>query len=249
MIRQSNVFRRRQIDQAKRKGEPDIAKAVYPLFQQQLKWVTRDLRKGNLRHRLKKNDGVLYKAGAYPDNWMAWRTMFKDTLRGAVKDGAGFLWTAEQKYFASYGYDPMRIDMADVIDNYMLRGDTRITDIDMYTEAQVNRIVADWYNTDAGLPDLIAQLSNIFGETRAEMIASTEMAYVASTIAVQQMNQYGITNWYWDAFDDGVTCEVCLDLMAQSKANPFTLSDPMPPDISHPRCRCGVYYVGVDVQI
>jgi uncharacterized CHY-type Zn-finger protein len=198
---------------------------------------------------LKKHGVELFKTDPYPDTWKGWNKYFRETLQNSVEDGAGYLWTAEQKYWNSYGYDPFRIPIGEVITDYMARGDTRITNIGIDTEIKVNQIISDWFNTDAGLPDLIAQLSQYFSPERAALIATTEMAYVASAVSYNQMKQYGIERWQWDAFNDAVVCDLCLDLMAQSKQKPFTLDDPMPPDPSHPRCRCGVYYVGVDVQI
>jgi hypothetical protein len=243
----SAVYRRRQIMKARTGGEREVKRAIYPLMQKQFKAIERELRKANLRKRIKKAratdmTGLL-------SGWATWEALFSQTLKNALDLGSLGVWTTEAEYFKATGDRSPRITRREVLDNYFDRSDTRITDISNTTEKAVNDAIAKWYNTEAGLPELIAILERWFDPARAELIATTEMAYVASAYAYNMMQDFGIKKWQWDAFQDGVTCDLCLDLMEQSKQTPFDVDDPMPPDPSHPNCRCGVYFIGVDVPI
>ncbi len=244
---QGAVYRRRQINTARTQGEQRIERAVLPVLQARYRALSRELRRGNLRKRLLKNGGQLLKQGE-ADTWDKWEVFFTEILTNTLTDSAGYVWDAEQRYFISNGLQPYRIDYKDVITRYQMRMPRNISNIAEHTERDVNKAIADWFNTDRGLPDLIRDLEQYFSPSRAELIATTEMAYVSSTIADMMMAEYHIQEWQWDAFQDGVTCELCFSLMEQSKLHPFRRGDPMPPDPSHPRCRCGVYYIGVDVK-
>jgi len=246
---QGAVLRRLKVNIAERKGEQAMIKKITPALTSRFKSLSRELRRSNLRKRLAKNDGLLYKANE-TSGWDDWNLIFVNNLYDSLDDGLGYIWDAEQRYWISHDYPVFPYKSAEVLAQYQStdRDATRIKNIPVDTEKQVNEIIAEWYKTDQGLPELIGILERLFGAARAELIATTEMAYVASFVARNQMKEYGITHWIWDAFKDGVTCDICLDLMARSRSTPFTLDDPMPPDPSHPRCRCGVYYVGVDIK-
>lgn len=246
---QGAVFRRRQVDVAKIRGERSLVNTLRPVLSARYKSLSRDLRRSNLRKRLSKNDGLLHKAGEQ-NGWQEWNNVFVNTLYDSLDDGLGYIWDAEQRYWISHDFPTFPYNSQEVLVQYQSaqRDATRIKNIPVDTETMVNETIAEWFRTDQGLPALIDLLEPIFGAARAELIATTEMGYVSSYVARGMMQNYGISQWYWDAFDDGVTCDICLDLMVQSKRTPFTLDDPMPPDPSHPRCRCGVYYVGVDIH-
>ncbi len=243
---QSAVYRRRQIDNAKLKGERIVQKEILPVLQSRYKSLSRELRQSNLRKKLKKDGAYFEKA---QPTWQSWANLFEKTLVNSLSDGAGFVWDAETRYFTSMNYPTFPFHSGEVLAQYQARVGTQITNIAANTEVYVNQAITDWYKTDAGLPELIGMLETFFSSTRAELIAATEMAYVASEVAYGMMDNYNIELWTWDAFQDAVTCDICFDLMEQSKANPFTRNDPMPPDPSHPKCRCGVYFLGVDVNV
>lgn len=242
---QSAVYRRRQIDNAKRKGENLVKAELLPVLQSRYKSLSRELRQGNLRKRLHKDELTLQKAAG--DTWKSWFGLFDKTLKKSLGTGAGYLWDTETKYFVSMNYPTFPFKADDVLDAYQARVGTQITNISANTETYVNQAITDWYKTDQGLPDLIGMLEQFFSPARAELIATTEMAYVASQVSLEMMNNYDIEYWQWDAFNEERTCDECMDLMAQSKQKPFTKDDPMPPQ--HPACRCGTYWIGVDVNI
>lgn len=246
---QSATYRRRQLDLARTRGEQLVERDILPVLQARYRALSRELRQGNLRKRLKKSGGILLRKEGETEQstWDAWIAQFENALTAALADGAGFIWDVDVRYFASFNYPTFPFNAAQLIAAYRRRLGTQITNIGGNTEVYVNQAIADWYKTDAGLPELIGMLEQFFSPARARLIAVTEMAYVASQVAHDMMVKYGITQWQWDAFLDGVTCDLCLDLMAQSKKKPFGIDDPMPPDPSHPGCRCGVYFIGVDV--
>ncbi len=244
---QGGVYRRRQINSARRKGEQDIERVILPVLQARYRALSRELRQGNLRKRLTKNGGQLIKQGK-ADTWDTWEVYFTETLTNTLTGSMGYVWDAEQRYFISHGLQPYRIDPQDVLAHYQMRTPRNISNTAEHTERDVNLTIANWFNTDRGLPDLIRDMEQYFSPSRASLIATTEMAYVSSTIADMMMGEYHIQEWQWDAFQDGVTCELCFSLMAQSKQTPFRRGDPMPPDPSHPRCRCGVYFIGIDAK-
>lgn len=244
---QGAVYRRRQINSARDQGEQSIERVILPALQSRYRAVARDLRKGNLRKRFVKSGGDLFKSEA--DTWEGWEVYFTETLKNSLVTSVSFVWDAEQRYFISNEFQPFRIDPAEVLARYQMRVQRNIGDIAVDTKRDVNKAVVDWFNSGRGLPELISELQQYFSSSRASLIASTEMAYVASTIADMMMGEYGIQEWQWDAFRDGVTCGLCFGLMEQSRLVPFRRGDPMPPDPSHPRCRCGVYFIGVDVKV
>lgn len=247
----SNVYRRQQLAIARRKGEGIVEQAILPVLQARYRSLGRELRRSNLRKRLKKVEGdfaELSKA-EIPDDKRKWQKLFREILRKSILESGSLSWEVEQKYFASHGFSPLRILPADALQAYLTRADeTRISDIAEETETRVNRVVADWYNTEETLPQLIDRLGQFFDDNRARLIATTETAYIASRAALNMMSEYDIQRWTWDALQDAHTCDLCMSLMVQSQAKPFQRGDPMPPDISHPACRCGVYFLGVDVQ-
>jgi hypothetical protein len=66
------------------------------------------------------------------------------------------------------------------------------------------------------------------------MIAATEMNNVASEVALDLMDQMGLTSWVWDSFEDWAVCDECDANHGQT----FMRDDDMPP--AHPNCRCTV---------
>ena len=245
---QGAVYRRQQINSARRQGEQAIERAILPAFQARYKIFSRELRRGNLRKRLSKTDGQLFKVEEDAETWDRWEIYFTEVLKNSIIGSTPWVWNAEQSFFRSNGYEPFRIDPQDVLAQYQMRMRRNLGDIAANTKRDVERAVVTWYNSPRGLPDLIRDLEQYFSPSRASLIGTTEMAYVSSTVADLMMGQYGIQLWQWDAFQDGVTCPLCFSLMEQSRQTPFRRGDPMPPDPSHPRCRCGVYFIGIDVK-
>lgn len=109
------------------------------------------------------------------------------------------------------------------------------------TRAQLRRLMATLY----GQPDLsgkgfVAALEHLFGRTRAEMIAVTEMtsAYAEAGLAAARImgQELGLRMGYdvLTAADEDV-CTICLDAAAEG---PYPMEDEEHKPALHPRCRC-----------
>lgn len=236
-----HVQRRRLLDKARRKGEAHIVDVIAPMLDRRFKWLKRDLRRQNLRKRLAKNNGALVKAD--DEDWDSWGDAFSEALQSALVDSVVFVEGVESDYFSSIGYDVVGLDPRQVVEAYQERVGLQITHISDDTLAAVQEQITAWFQTDAALPELISSLEALFSPYRAELIATTEMGFIASQVALEQMKNLGIEGWWWDAIMDGATCDICSGLMIeQNSGKPFEIGDAMPPDASHPHCRCGVLY-------
>jgi hypothetical protein len=248
MAKMSHVMRRRKLTAARRRAEGHVARAVRGVLDKQYKWLKRDLRRQNLRKRFQKASGALFKQD--DPQWEDWADAFEADLSAALADGAGWLAEVERQYWTSRGVgEVFNFDPVKAVLDYQTRVGSKIKKIALDTLPHVQEDIAKWFNTDKSLPELIEQLSQYFGETRAELIATTEMGYVASEVAYGQMGAYGIDEWFWDAIMDGVVCEECASIMIVQNGGgaPFAVGDPMPPE--HPRCRCGILYARNGVAI
>lgn len=240
------TVRRRLIRQAQTTGEREAAGRIAKLLDRQRKALNRELRQSNLRKRLAKaarDSGspaqALYKDGG----WHAWAQQFTDGIKDALSSLVERITGVESEYWDSRGKYLDPASSADVIAAYETRVGRQIAEIAEDTRANVIAEVTRWYNSDEDLPALIDRLGQYFTPERAEMIARTETAFVSSQVALNAMNQFGISLWNFDlAPDEGpFPCAECVDYAA---ANPHHLSDDFPP--LHPGDRCGVVYVTED---
>jgi len=240
------VERRRLIKKARAAAEEKSAAAVLSQLQSRYRSLKRELRKGNLHKRMAKFE----KAKALPpgpeaqaiqpgaDGWQEWIDAFTTALTEALMEGADKIGSIEGAVWESRGMPRFVFDPAKVVAAYQSRTGKQIKKIGEDTRDHVLQDVTDWYNTDAGLPSLLEDLGEYFGEARAALIAATETAYITSELADEQMGQYGINKWIWSSFNDWIRCPKCEDLDGQV----FNRGDPMPPDASHPGCRCDVIF-------
>ncbi len=241
-MRQSQ--RRRLLLQARDAGQERVSDVAYKLLSSQYKVLERELRRANLRKRLKKTDGLYKQNDA--GKWQWFIDQFNKEVSEALAKEAANLMNIEDEFFAPSGADPKAWNYEQIVEDYQSRIGRKIKRIGEDTLSDVQEAIANWYKTDKSLPQLIQDLEQYFSHYRAKMIAATEMNYLASEVSYQQMQYMGIERWLWDAFADA--CDICLDLQQQSNAQPFTLNDPMPPDASHPNCRCGVLYANENGQ-
>jgi hypothetical protein len=230
--------RRRLLLAAREIGEQQVAKVAETELHKRFQILKRELRQANLRKRIKKLDGSpLVKADG---DWQWWIDEFNRELQKILGKQVKSLANIEDAFFAPSGKPPKNWDPDQVILDYQDRVGLKITNIPTDTLNMTQERISTWYQGQGTLPDLIASLSTIYNPSRAELIASTEMNFLASEISLQQMQYMDIGAWLWDAFADA--CSICGALQAQSQVTPFKPGDPMPPDASHPRCRCGVLY-------
>ena len=234
-----NTTRRNKIRAAQSEGRAKIMRAVLPLLKRRYAALKRELRRANLRKRLAKMDG-LYKDDVDDNAWDDWIDAFTNALRDALEFGIGNIWAVETEFFATRGKTAQgQLDWREVVDNYETRTGIKIKNIGTDTLTSTQKMIAEWYKTDAGLPELIEKLTPLFGEARAELIAYTEMSFVASEVFLQTMKAYGIGLWNWDAEPDACA-EICQPIAAE---NPYKVGDEMPPEKSHPKCMCGCVYL------
>jgi uncharacterized protein with gpF-like domain len=96
------------------------------------------------------------------------------------------------------------------------------------------------------LKDIVAELQPKFGLSRARMIATTEITRLNSGVQTRIAESLGITEWWWQTRRDQSVCfrpligpdgrkwNGCKALHGQV----FKIGQHMPPDGSHPGCRC-----------
>lgn len=252
--------RRKLIRKAQGRGEREAATNIHQLLDQRYKVLKRELRRANLRKRLKKTvtpnfgnidelinrtiekqmqqiDDALFKADG---GWLGWIESFANGIKNALSNIVSGVFGVEEEYWLNRGEHLDPVDPLDVIDAYEARTGRQIRNIGEDTKNNVLREIADWYNTTESLPELIARLGQYFSESRAEMIARTESAFISSQVSLNAMQQFGIDQWNFDlAPDEGpYPCPQCIDYAAR---NPHGISDQFPP--LHPNDRCGIVYV------
>lgn len=231
--------RRRLLYRTHKQAQDQLKRDVAQLLARRYKALKRELRRANLRKRLRKTDGVLQKGDG---GWAQWISDFSEQLQESLKKIAEMFIGVESEYFTSHGADIPTIDSNKVVSDYHDKIGRQITDIGEETLNLTQDKIRDWYNSEEGLNDLIDDLSDIYDEDRAELIARTEAGFVRSEVALEMMQFYGINKWIWDSALEDRTCEFCSEMHGQV----FDDSDDMPPDASHPNCLCGVVYANDD---
>lgn len=227
--------RRRLLYQAQQNVTAKIKSRVALLLAQRFKALKRELRRANLRKRLKKFDGILQKDDG---GWVDWTDEFSSELNDLLMEAVDEFGGVESDYFTSHGEMPLNLDPQKVVLDYHDRVGRLITDIATRTLKDTQDAVTAWYNSPEGLPALIDDLAPMFGDDRAELIARTESGFVRSQVALEAMQTYGIDEWIWDSAMEARTCEFCRSM----HGTVHSLDDEMPPDASHPDCLCGIVY-------
>lgn len=113
----------------------------------------------------------------------------------------------------------------------------------------VTNAILDWYHRPgATLADVVDNLSSVFSESHAEMIAVTEMTSLNAKVQLEQFRAAGITKWKWQTMRDEAVCvhhvdgpdgrgyKGCRELHGKI----FTTGQTMMPEASHRKCRCAV---------
>jgi len=231
MIPMRSTTRRNKLAAVRKVADKRVAAVAAHLLTRRFKSLKRELRQANLRKRLVKSDG-LYKDD---EGWNDWIDNFDGSIEDAIGAEIANLFGVEFEFFESRGKTEFEFDWKKVINNYQVRNNRTIKNVGQDTLEDVQQIVNDWFQTEAGLKDLIDLLEPLFGSARAELIAITEMNYAASEVFDETCKNYGITTWLWDAGADA--CDDCLEKAA---AGPYKIGDEMPP--LHPHCYCSEVY-------
>jgi len=245
------VQRRRLIDHAQDTAGATAAGIIGKLLNKRFARLKRELgspkftrkdRQGNLGKRLSDNGGKLRKDDPEFEDWQQWVDAFTDGLESALSPIVQDVYDADSKWWQSYGANPRPVDPQKIIDDYQRRTGRQIKQISEDTRDNTLAAISDWYNSDAGIKDLINTLSQWFDVDRAEMIARTESAYITSEVATDLYDQFGVEYWNVDRGREGFcTSGICDDMAA---ANPHTADDPKPP--YHPNCWDGTVPANAD---
>ena len=118
-------------------------------------------------------------------------------------------------------------------------------DFNRTTQDSVTKTINEWVQSGEALPVLEARLAPIFGQARAEMIATTEVTRMYAEGNLAAWDATGVVGGsVWRTANDEKVCPVCGPLhntTAGLYENGFTTEDggiglTGPP--AHPRCRC-----------
>jgi hypothetical protein len=83
--------------------------------------------------------------------------------------------------------------------------------------------------------DLDAHLAYWYSQNRARNIASNETTALNSILTKEYMQRLGLRRWiWWTTPPEWTICKFCRDRHGVI----FDITDPMPPDAAHPRCKC-----------
>jgi len=110
------------------------------------------------------------------------------------------------------------------------------------TRAQLREMMRTFYEApDVAKNDFIAALEPLFGRTRAEMIAVTEMTNAYSSATIETARHAPIDVMYEvSTVRDPDVCAICQEAEA---GGPYPLDDTEHRPALHPRCRCDAVIV------
>lgn len=224
-------------------AEREAAQALTRLLDQRYKHLKRELRRANFRKRVARADqnGDLSKAIGL--DWRNWIDDFAGQVKDILAPIVEQLHAVERWFWNSYDVDLGTLDPNVVIREYQARQGRQIKDIAEETRDAILHDVTDWYNDpEATFPELVDRLGQYFSPERAEAIARTETAHIASYVARDTMQQLSLDRFNVDlaAEENGFPCTFCI---AQAEANPHPIGDDMPP--YHVNCRCNIAYVDI----
>jgi len=241
--------RQRRLMAARAQIEADLAVAVY----QEMVVLWRSLYPSLRRLAEQRPDMTLGKrrlrkatfAGA--GLWEQFQQRLEQRLTAAIDNGTASLndiHNAWHQYHNDGMYSEVVIEPGELVTTHRAEIGARIKNIADQTRRSVGRAVAEWYNQPGEtLDDLVTTLQANFGESRAAGIASTETTWLNSAVVRTRMEKLGIDRWVWSTRRDEIVCRSCRE----RNGRVYHRDDPMPPEASHPRCRCSPVEV-VDMQ-
>jgi len=211
----------------------------------------------DVRMRLKQLDDQRPKTGQktrlrkeayfHADLWSTVTERLKSRLLEKIKGGALSLVAINNEYLLSVMGDGIELDTEAFANTYSELLGQRITKTTDVIRSSTSRKIVSWYNTPGRtLGDITGELSADFGDTRAERIARTEIAYLDDNVQNEVAEQLGIKAWWWSSKQDSEVCtrkligpdgqeyKGCRELHGKR----FTMDQPGPPKGSHPNCRC-----------
>jgi SPP1 gp7 family putative phage head morphogenesis protein len=112
--------------------------------------------------------------------------------------------------------------------------------IEQTTQARLQREISNWIENGETLPDLQRRLAPMFGETRAELIAATEVTRAFAEGNQAAWRESGVVQRHrWNTANDELVCLICGPLNGEVTeiGKPFPNTNIIAPP-AHPRCRC-----------
>lgn len=173
----------------------------------------------------------------------------RDTLRRALIQSVdlGVTIATQQLEGVGFGWDIANEEARRWADEHTLG---LIRDIDATTLERTRRAVSAWIDNGEPLESLIEEFVPIFGERRAELIASTEVTRAYAEGNRQAYKASGVvTHWIWRTAEDERVCPVCGPLADSVVQIDGDFSGFLPDEVrrgtisappAHPRCRCWV---------
>lgn len=151
------------------------------------------------------------------------------TLLTGIEGGTALLPANAQQ---SVDYDYINSRVMEFAKQYRYSWIKGITDV---TRESTQKTIADWLQSGSPLSALESALTPIYGEARAERIATTEATRVVAVGNQQAWQSTGLVEEVqWMTAEDERVCEICGGLEGQI----LPLNDISPP--AHPSCRCWV---------
>ena len=263
--------RRALLMKAREGAEEEVRRHIQPVFRKQFARLERFLRRSNLRKRLERGlkkiqippefetgdmdeqayrVGLVFKAEGAPvdsDNqeWERWKEELTLALLLGLYLAIQEIGRVENRIMVSRGREELTFDAEALILAYQLRTGERIDAAALVTMVAVERIIAEWYSSEEAFPKLIEDLKRYFGDTRVDTLSRTLVGDLHAQMIIQQMQSYGLTEWYWDHKGEDVPCTNPITMLGKTYAGckelngkVFRLGDPMPPDAAHPNCHC-----------
>jgi SPP1 gp7 family putative phage head morphogenesis protein len=228
---------RREVKRARRQIERSMTRAVYRELSIFWRKIYPRVRKISYQKPVSKTvrRSALRKASFLTDThlWEMFETRLREHLLSELVAGAV---TLEAIRRAAHEENGITIDPQAVIAAHRAEIADEVHGISTRTRRKVGRIVSNWYQKPGKtLDDLVDDLHPFFDERRAQMIAITETTALNSRVIAAEMDALGTDDWIWDTSRDEIVCRNCREKHGRT----FHRNDPMPPEGSHPGCRCG----------
>ena len=238
---------RQTVNQRKiRKAQEELEAELTRIVLVELQRVFRDLR-SRLRSLDEQRPQVKLKKVAYfhSDIWGPISSKMSAKLLNALIQGAITITNLQNSYLMDAIGKSIEFDSAEFARQYKELLGQRITNTIETIRRSVSRRITRWYNTPGStLKDITKELSPMFGASRAEMIARTEVTYLDTEVQKNIATALGIRKCWVNTMRDQSTCtrkligpdgqiyNGCREL--QGKV--FTVDQQGPP--FHPNCRC-----------
>ena len=229
----------------------EIFEELQKVSQDELNWLFRQIRYKVRRldgQRMKVTTGSPRLQKSYVVSGNLWdffvqrmrRAVTKAIVKGAIKLAA-----LQRNHFLSF--KPVEFDPEEFAKFIEPEIGERIVGVTKTIKRQVGAKVVGWYNSPGTtMQSLVDQLKPTFGEKRARLIAQTEVTRLNSEVKRLTAEQIGATEWWWSTRRDNLVCvkplkgpdgkvyKGCRELHGKT----FDIGYLMPPDGSHPGCRC-----------